>query len=120
MSTLLKLHQRCKLSPTSLNIFSKRHQQTRTQTKRLPKHQSNDVVPVFRRASNFTDKIALRDSLAHYTYGNLFMGAKALTNEISRSLSDGSTLNQKVLFLCDNDANYILTQWAIWMTGNIG
>lgn len=120
MSTLLKLRQRYKWTPKNLNIISKRYQQTRTQIKRLPRYQPIDVVPVFRRASNFTDKVALRDSFGHYTYGNLFMGAKELSNEVSQTLSEGNVLNQKVLYLCGNDANYTLTQWAIWMSGHIG
>ncbi|KRT78177.1 AMP-binding protein, partial [Oryctes borbonicus] len=119
MSGILKLRQRHLWKPACFNIISKRYQQTKIQSKRLPKYQPIDVVPVFRRASNFTDKVALRDSFGHYTYGNLFMGAKELSNELSQTLSEGNVLNQKVLFLCSNDANYILTQWAIWMSGHI-
>lgn len=116
---MLKLHQKCKLVTRNfVNIVSKRHHQTRIQTKPFPISKP-EVVPVFRRANNFTDKVALKDTYGHYSYGNLFMGAKELSNEISVNLGTGKS-NQKVLFLCGNDANYVLTQWAIWISGQIG
>ncbi|XP_022908346.2 malonate--CoA ligase ACSF3, mitochondrial [Onthophagus taurus] len=101
---------------TNFNVI-KRHHQVSTKTKTILQPRP-DVVPVFRRANNFTDKVALRDTFGHYTYGNLFMGAKELSNEISVNIGTGKN-SQNVLFLCGNDANYVVSQWAIWMSGQI-
>lgn len=73
--------------------------------------------PVFKNVPNFADKIALRDTIASYTYANLFLSANELSQRITKLL-DGKT-NERVLFLCPNDANYIITMWAIWMSGQI-
>lgn len=74
--------------------------------------------PVFRNAQNFPEKIALRDGIASYTYGNIFMSAHELSKDITQ-LVEGRT-NERVLFMCPNDANYVITLWAIWMSGQIG
>lgn len=74
--------------------------------------------PVFRNAQNFPDKIALRDGIASYTYANIFMSANELSKDITK-LVNGKT-NERVLFMCPNDANYVITLWAIWMSGQIG
>lgn len=76
-----------------------------------------EVVPVFKKASNYTDRIALRDTFANYTYGNIFMGAKELSNDIT--LNVGRKNSERVVFLCPNDANYPICQWAIWISGQI-
>lgn len=74
--------------------------------------------PVFRNAQNFPDKIALRDRIASYTYANIFISANELSKQITE-LVNGKT-NERVLFMCPNDANYVITLWAIWMSGQIG
>lgn len=74
--------------------------------------------PVFRNAQYFPEKIALRDGIANYTYANIFMSANELSKDITK-LVNGKT-NERVLFMCPNDANYVITLWAIWMSGQIG
>lgn len=74
--------------------------------------------PVFRNAQNFPEKIALCDGIASYTYANIFMSANELSKDITK-LVNGKT-NERVLFMCPNDANYVITLWAIWMSGQIG
>lgn len=74
--------------------------------------------PVFRNAQNFPDKIALRDGIASYTYANIFMSANELSKDITK-LVNGKT-NERVLFMCPSDANYVITLWAIWISGQIG
>lgn len=74
--------------------------------------------PVFRNAQNFPDKIAIRDRIASYTYANISMSANELSKEITQ-LVNGKT-NERVLFMCPNDATYVITLWAIWMSGQIG
>ncbi|RZC42018.1 AMP-binding and/or SMC N domain containing protein [Asbolus verrucosus] len=78
---------------------------------------SGDVVPIFGNARLFPDKIALRDATSSYTYANIFVSAKELAGTITGQL-DGKT-NQRVMFLCSNDADYVITLWAIWMSGQI-
>lgn len=74
--------------------------------------------PVFKNAQSFPDRIALRDNIASYTYANIFMSAHGLSKRIT-NLVNGRR-NERVLFLCPNDANYVITLWAIWMSGQIG
>lgn len=89
-----------------------------TNVKPRLKDGSQDVCPVFRRAPLFPEKIAVRDYQGTYTYGNIFLEAKELSEVITRKFD--SKTGERVLFLCKNDANYVITQWAIWMSGHIG
>ncbi|KAJ8941724.1 hypothetical protein NQ318_023320 [Aromia moschata] len=73
--------------------------------------------PVFKNAQSFPDRIALRDNISNYTYANIFLSANELSKNIS-NLLNGRT-NERVLFLCPNDANYVVTLWAIWLSGQI-
>ncbi|KAJ8934124.1 hypothetical protein NQ314_013583 [Rhamnusium bicolor] len=94
--------------------FNRRYQQTQAKvqvTTPLP------GGPVFRNAQIFADRVALRDSIASYTYGNIFMSANELSKEITK-LVNGRT-NERIVFLCPNDANYVISLWAIWMSGQI-
>ncbi|XP_044265266.1 malonate--CoA ligase ACSF3, mitochondrial [Tribolium madens] len=78
---------------------------------------SGDVIPIFSNAHLFPEKVALRDSVGRYTYGSLFISAKELANTITQKV-DGKT-NQRVMFLCSQDADYVVTLWSIWMSGQI-
>lgn len=91
------------------------------QTKAMQQYNNQTIcegLPVFINAKNYTDRIALRDAIGTYTYANLFMSAKELSKTITVKLQ-GKPL-ERVVFLCPNDANYVITQWAIWMSGQIG
>lgn len=92
-------------------------QQTKVQASRRIGY-NKDVVPVFRKASEFLNRIALQDLNSSYTYGNLFSAAKELSNTIN--VQAGYKPGQRIMFLCPNDASYVITQWAIWMSGHIG
>lgn len=92
--------------------------QTQTKPQQYNSNINNDALPVFFKAKNYTDKIALRDTLGSYSYANLFMSAKELSQTLTREL-DGKP-HERIVFLCPNDANYVITQWAIWMSGQIG
>ncbi|XP_018579732.1 acyl-CoA synthetase family member 3, mitochondrial [Anoplophora glabripennis] len=74
-------------------------------------------LPLFANAVNFSDRTALYDGAGSYTFGNIFARAAELSSSISSRLS-GKT-NERVLFLCSNDVNYVITLWAIWMSGQI-
>ncbi|CAH0550700.1 unnamed protein product [Brassicogethes aeneus] len=73
--------------------------------------------PVFTNAGNYAERIAIRDKIASYTYANIFFSANELSKEITK-LVNGKT-NERIMFLCPNDANYVITLWAIWMSGQI-
>lgn len=78
----------------------------------------NNFVPLFANAPKFADKVAIRDRAGSYTYGEIFNSAKGLSIEILKKLH--GKINERVLFLCSNDVNYVITLWAIWMSGQIG
>lgn len=92
--------------------------QTQAKPKGTAGLQTSEIVPVFRKAVNFTDRVALRDNIGSYTYANLFMAAKELAKDISQQL--GGKTNERVVFLCPNDASYVITQWAGWISGQTG
>ena len=79
---------------------------------------AGDVVPIFSNVSQFPDKVAIKDTVGSYTYANLFVSAKELAATISQQLEHKT--NQRVMFLSSNNADYVVTLWAIWMSGQIG
>jgi malonyl-CoA/methylmalonyl-CoA synthetase len=78
----------------------------------------SSVVPIFRHAPQFSDRIALRDRHGDYTYRGIFLSSRQFAGEISSYLSGKK--QERVAFLCPNDASYIIVQWACWMSGQIG
>lgn len=76
------------------------------------------MKPVFRYADDFSEKYALHDIKGEYTYRSLFITSYKLSREISNLLNNKK--NERVAFLCPNDGSYIITQWAAWMSGQIG
>lgn len=79
-------------------------------------HKSS-VIPVFRRAAEFSDRLALRDIHGDYTYRGVFLSSR----QFSYAIRDffGGNRQERVAFLCPNDATYVITQWACWMSGQI-
>ncbi|XP_076267014.1 malonate--CoA ligase ACSF3, mitochondrial-like [Rhynchophorus ferrugineus] len=107
---------------TFLRYSNVRFQQTQAKVVNNIKKQQNSpeelaLGPVFKNARLFPEKIAIKDRIAAYTYGNIFMSAHELSKEIT-NLLEGKT-NERVLFLCPNDIHYVITLWAIWMSGQI-
>lgn len=78
---------------------------------------SSDVVPVFKQATHFGDKTALRDMHGDYTYRGIFLSAKQFANELNELLGEGK--QERVAFLLPNDASYVIVQWACWISGQI-
>jgi hypothetical protein len=76
------------------------------------------VVPIFRYAPQFGDRVALRDRHGDYTYRGIFLSSRQFAGEISNYLNGKK--QERVAFLCPNDASYIIVQWACWMSGQIG
>lgn len=53
-----------------------------------------------------------------YTYGDLFLSSKQFANDLNQLLGEGS--QDRIAFLLPNDASYVITQWACWISGQIG
>jgi len=82
---------------------------------------SSDVTPVFARALAFGDKIAIIDQNGEHTYRDLLSQSLRLSQEICRALecSSRDLKEERISFLCPNDASYVVAQWASWMSGGI-
>ncbi|XP_069724475.1 malonate--CoA ligase ACSF3, mitochondrial [Phaenicophaeus curvirostris] len=82
---------------------------------------SSDVTPVFTRALAFGEKIAIVDQNGEHTYRDLLSRSLRLSQEICRTLdcSSRDLKEERISFLCPNDASYVVAQWASWMSGGI-
>ncbi|KAL1115049.1 hypothetical protein AAG570_007080 [Ranatra chinensis] len=72
--------------------------------------------PVFKRAAEFADRVALRDARGEYTYGGLLKSAAGLSAQVAGQLSGDQ---RRVLIVCPNDATHVIAQWACWISGQI-
>lgn len=110
-----------KLCPTVIRLNANFTEQN-VEFRELPSFQSHanlkKVVPVFKKAKIYMERTALKDDYGKYSYSSLASGAEVIEQLITRSLN-GRT-GERVVFLCPNDAYYVLAQWAIWMSGQIG
>lgn len=82
---------------------------------------SSDITPVFTRALAFGDKVAIVDQNGEHTYRDLLSRSLRLSREICRVLECPSRdlKEERISFLCPNDASYVVAQWASWMSGGI-
>ncbi|KAM7146626.1 malonate--CoA ligase ACSF3, mitochondrial isoform 1-T2 [Macrochelys suwanniensis] len=82
---------------------------------------SGRVTPVFTRALAFGDKIAIIDRNGAHTYRDLYTQSVHLSQQICDVLrcSSGDLKEERISFLCPNDASYVIAQWASWMSGGI-
>uniref|UniRef100_G1N785 AMP-dependent synthetase/ligase domain-containing protein n=1 Tax=Meleagris gallopavo TaxID=9103 RepID=G1N785_MELGA len=82
---------------------------------------SHHVSPVFTKALTFGDKVAVVDQNGEHTYRELFCQSLRLSQEICRVLqcSSRDLKEERISFLCPNDASYVIAQWASWMSGGI-
>lgn len=48
----------------------------------------------------------------------LFLSSRQLAHQITELLKGKE--QERVAFLCPSDATYVITQWACWMSGQIG
>ncbi|XP_006888819.1 PREDICTED: acyl-CoA synthetase family member 3, mitochondrial-like [Elephantulus edwardii] len=78
-------------------------------------------APVFTRALAFRDRTAVVDRHGHHTYEDLYWWSLCLSQKICRLRAcPGRDLGQeRISFLCPNDASYVVAQWASWMSGGI-
>ncbi|KFP26170.1 hypothetical protein N325_02908, partial [Colius striatus] len=82
---------------------------------------SSDTAPVFTRALAFGDKVAIVDQNGEHTYRHLLSRSLRLSQDICRALrcSSRDLKEERISFLCPNDASYVVAQWAAWMSGAI-
>lgn len=86
-----------------------------------PAAQPDVNVPVFARALAFGNRVALVDQHGHHTYKDLYCHSLQLSREICRikECAGGDLQEERISFLCSNDASYVVAQWASWMSGAI-
>ncbi|XP_004704792.2 malonate--CoA ligase ACSF3, mitochondrial [Echinops telfairi] len=86
-----------------------------------PAAPSDSCAPVFTRAPAFGDKMALVDRHGRHTYQELYCRSLRLSQEICRlrACASGDLGEERVSFLCSNDASYVVAQWASWMSGGV-
>ncbi|KAK2085718.1 Acyl-CoA synthetase member 3, mitochondrial, partial [Saguinus oedipus] len=75
----------------------------------------------FTRALGFGDRTAVVDQHGHHTYAELYSRSLRLSREICglRGCVGGGLREERVSFLCANDASYVVAQWASWMSGGV-
>lgn len=77
------------------------------------------TAPVFTRVLLFRDRTALVDQHGRHTYGDLYRRSLQLSQELCRLRGSQDLREERVSFLCSNDASYVVAQWASWMSGGI-
>lgn len=76
------------------------------------------MQPVFRYVKNYPDKYILQDEHGEYVFKSLFCSSVKLSKKINEII--GHKPNERIVYLCPNDSSNVITQWAIWMAGQIG
>ncbi|KAG8508155.1 Acyl-CoA synthetase family member 3, mitochondrial [Galemys pyrenaicus] len=86
-----------------------------------PAPQPDGSAPVFTRALAFGDRTALVDRHGRHSYRELHRRSLGLARALCRlrACADGDLREERVAFLCSNDASYVLAQWAVWMSGGV-
>ncbi|XP_068140327.1 malonate--CoA ligase ACSF3, mitochondrial [Drosophila tropicalis] len=79
--------------------------------------ESNFVVPTFKKALLFPDKLAVKDFCGEFTYFQLYLTAKRLAIQISNICGSASLSN--VAFLSSNNVLWIVIQWSCWISGQV-
>ena len=80
------------------------------------------VEPLYYRAQNYLDRVAIVDQHATHYYRDLFHRSNVLTEMICDQLGASNTDNideKRVTFLCPNDVSYVSAQWGIWGAGGV-
>ncbi|KAK2819705.1 hypothetical protein Q7C36_021351 [Tachysurus vachellii] len=77
------------------------------------------VTPVFTKALDYKDKVAIIDESKKHSYSCLYRSSRGLAAQIHQALAchSGDLQGKRISFLCTNDASYTVAQWATWMCG---
>lgn len=73
--------------------------------------------PLFNRSLLYRDRLAIADDKGEYTYSNLLGRSASLQVRLHDVLKGKS--KQRISFLCPNDSQYVVAQWACWLGGNV-
>lgn len=78
-------------------------------------------VPFYRRALQFSERLAIVDTHGKYTYKDLLFQSIILSQKLSDILKEKGKNNsqERISFLCPNDASYIVAKWACWINQNV-
>lgn len=79
----------------------------------------NYIVPVHRIALEHPNRVAIRDTNGHHTYGDVLKKAISLAQIIKHTIGPEKT-QERIGVLCPNDVTYVVSQWACWASGHIG
>lgn len=79
------------------------------------------VTPVFLSAEQFVGRTAIVDQFGHFTYEDLLHYSFRLSKTLNQLCGEQVEKldHARIGFLCENDASYVVTQWAIWMSNGI-
>ncbi|CAG5857215.1 unnamed protein product [Menidia menidia] len=85
----------------------------------VPPSSGINKKPVFTKALEFGEKLAIIDSSGRHSYEQLYRSSLGLASRISVALQSdfGGLDGKRISFLCENDASYTIAQWAAWMSG---
>uniref|UniRef100_W5KU79 Acyl-CoA synthetase family member 3 n=1 Tax=Astyanax mexicanus TaxID=7994 RepID=W5KU79_ASTMX len=80
-----------------------------------------EVSPVFSKALDYGEKVAIIDHSGEHSYSSLYNTSRSLAGHISQALAceSGDLQGKRISFLCANDASYTVAQWAAWMCGGM-
>ena len=75
------------------------------------------AAPVYSRALEFGDKVAVEDSGGRHTYAQLYRSSAQLAAQLRQleQLGPGA----RVAVLSSSSAQYVTALWAVWMVGGV-
>jgi len=77
------------------------------------------LVPVHHLALNHLGRVAIQDNNGPHTYHDIAVKSTLLAKKIGEFYK-GGVEQQRIGFMCPNDATYVVAQWACWASGHIG
>ncbi|KAM7283809.1 malonate--CoA ligase ACSF3, mitochondrial [Ixodes scapularis] len=72
---------------------------------------------IFNRCLLHKGRLAIVDGQGEHTYSNILSRSAALQTDLGELLKGES--KQRISFLCPNDSQYVVAQWACWLGGNV-
>ncbi|CAL4080716.1 unnamed protein product, partial [Meganyctiphanes norvegica] len=78
-----------------------------------------EVVPVFHKALQYSNRVALKDQHGQYTYSELYSRSAYLSQLIQKHIGSKDVVQKRIAVLLPSDASYVISQWATWMAGHI-
>ena len=72
-------------------------------------------TPVYNEAKNYGDKTAIIDNQGKHSYHSIYNASVQLSSRLEEVVKSGD----RVAMLTPNNAEYVRSQWAIWMSGAV-